>query len=235
METSKTMNSKTVIQVKNLSKIYQLGKIEVPALTEVSLDIYEGDMVCIMGKSGSGKSTLLHQLGLIDTPTSGSIHIAGQDVSKFSENKKNDLRLRKLGYVFQEYALLPELTALENVYLPGLMRGAKKSEYTKKAHELLNTVGLGGREKHRPNELSGGEQQRVAIARSLINTPEIIYADEPTANLDTVSSETIMTTLHDLNKKLGVTILFVSHDPDDKKFAKRTINLQDGKIKNDDK
>lgn len=224
-------NRKIVIQVKELNKIYQLGKIEVPALTNVSLEINEGDMVSIMGKSGSGKSTLLHQLGLIDTPTSGTIHIAGQDVSTLSEIKRNDMRLRKLGYVFQEYALLPELTALENVYLPGLMCGTKKSEYTTRAHELLGIVGLAGREKHRPSELSGGEQQRVAIARSLINTPEIIYADEPTANLDTVSSATIMTTLYDLNKKLGVTILFVSHDPDDKKYAKRTINLQDGKIK----
>lgn len=222
-----------IIKTKSLSKTYQLGKVQVKALSNISIDITEGEMICIMGKSGSGKSTLLHQLGLIDTPTAGSITIAGQNVLEISEKKRTELRLASLGYVFQEYALLPELTTLENVYLPALMLGRKKSDYIKKARELLDIVGLSDRAGHRPSELSGGQQQRVAIARALINDPKILYADEPTANLDSTSSETVMKTMQRLNRDLGVTIIFVTHDPDEKKFAQRVIRLHDGKLEDD--
>lgn len=222
---------RNMLRINNVSKTYILGKVKVPALMGVSFEIKSGDMVCIMGKSGSGKSTLLRQLSLIDRPTSGTILMEDQDVSRLSEKKRSQLRLSRLGYVFQEYALIPELTAEENIYLPAMMLGSRsKSEYRKRAHELLELVGLVERASHRPAEMSGGEQQRVAIARALINDPSIVYADEPTANLDTKSAATVMNTLADLNQKLGVTVVFVSHDPDDRAFAKRLIFLRDGQL-----
>lgn len=219
-----------MIIVRNLSKIYHLGRVDVKALDKVNLTIAAHTMVCIMGKSGSGKSTLLRQLSLIDTPSGGDIMIDDRMVTTLKERRRSDMRLQELGYVFQEYALLPELTALENVYLPALMKGVKQRECKKRAGALLETVGLGDRKDHHPKELSGGEQQRVAIARALINQPKIIYADEPTANLDTISSRVVMETLQTLSKKLGVTIIFVSHDPDDKKYANEVIYLRDGKV-----
>jgi putative ABC transport system ATP-binding protein len=186
--------------------------------------------LCIMGKSGSGKSTLLRQLGLLDRPTSGDIILEGKPVTNVSEGVRANLRLSLLGYVFQEYALLGELTAHENVYLPGMMLGKKDHDYKKRAVDLLDLVGLQKRIKHLPKELSGGEQQRVAIARALINEPKILFADEPCANLDTLSSKTVMETLVKLNRDMGVTVIFVSHDPDDKKYARHVIMLSDGKI-----
>lgn len=217
-----------VLEVKELTKIYQLGDVQVNALSGVTLRVALGEMICIMGKSGSGKSTLLRQLGLIDFPTSGSIFLEGIDVTRLAERKRSLLRLEHLGYVFQEYALIPELTALENVYLPAMMLGTHR-DYRKKAAEVLDIVGLTERIGHRPKELSGGEQQRVAIARALINDPKTIFADEPTANLDTTSAAKVMKTLVDLNDDLKVTIVFVSHDPDDKKYAKDLVFLKDGK------
>jgi len=221
-----------MISVENLTKVYTLGRVKILALDNVSLDIGEGEMVGIMGKSGSGKSTLLRQLGLIDWPTLGNILLDYQDVTRLPERKRSKLRLSKLGYIFQEYALLPELTAKENVCLPAMMLGKKKKEYLANALQLLEFVGLKDRINHRPKELSGGEQQRVAIARALINNPEIILADEPTANLDSVASETVMETLVRLNSKMKVTVIFVSHDPDDRRYASRLIFLRDGKIVN---
>lgn len=218
-----------MITVSNLTKIYRLGNVEVRALVDVSLSLEDGDIVCVMGKSGSGKSTLLRQLGLIDRPTSGKILFDGQDVTRLSEGQRARMRLTYLGYIFQEFALLGELTAHENVYLPGMMLGDRRTDYRKRAAELLEMVGLGDRIKHRPKELSGGEQQRVAIARALINSPRALFADEPCANLDSISSEVVMQTLLRLNKELGVTILFVSHDPDDKKYARKLIFLKDGR------
>lgn len=218
-----------MLTVKNLTRIYKLGKVEVKALVDVSVGVDEGDVTCIMGKSGSGKSTLLRQLGLIDRPTSGQILLDGQDVTKLSDSARSRLRLEYLGYIFQEFALLPELTAHENVYLPGMMLAEKSVDYRGRAKELLDIVGLKERIHHKPKELSGGEQQRVAIARALINSPRILFADEPCANLDTISSERIMETLVNLNKELGVTVVFVSHDPDDKKYANKFIYLKDGK------
>jgi putative ABC transport system ATP-binding protein len=181
-----------------------------------------------MGKSGSGKSTLLRILGLIDQASSGHVRLMGNDVTKMPESKKSRIRLENLGYIFQEYALLPELTAEENVYLPAKMAGKSPAEYKRRSKALLEMVGLDDRTKHRPKQLSGGQQQRVAIARALINEPSVIFADEPTANLDSISAKTVMDTLVSLNKRLSTTVVFVSHDPDDKKYAKRVIKLCDG-------
>lgn len=216
--------------IRNLSKIYRMGKVQVRALDGVSFDVPDGDMLIITGKSGSGKSTLLRQMGLLDSPTSGEIILEGKEVTRLPESEKSRLRLRYMGYVFQEYALLMELNALQNVYLPGMMLSASDGDYRRQSRELLEMVGLGNRVKHFPKELSGGEQQRVAIARALINGPRVLLADEPCANLDTASSEMIMETLVRLNRELGVTIVFVSHDQDDKKYARHNLVLSDGKI-----
>ncbi len=218
------------VAARHLTKTYRLGKVEVRALSDVSLDIAAGTMVCIMGKSGSGKSTLLRQLGLIDLPTAGGVWLHGQEVTGLPERRRTGLRLHTLGYVFQEYALLPELTAAENVCLPALMAGQPARDCRRRALAVLGLVDLGNRARHRPRELSGGEQQRVAIARALVNEPRIIYADEPTANLDSVSARTVMQTLQRLNETLGVTVVFVSHDPDDARYATRLIHLSDGRI-----
>lgn len=219
-----------MLEVRNLAKIYGLGEVQVRALDCISFSIADGDMVCIMGKSGSGKSTLLRQLGLLDRPTSGDIIIDNEVVTKLPDGARATLRLQHLGYVFQEYALLAELTAHENVYLPGMMLGEKGVDFKRRAKELLDLVGLGQRIRHYPKELSGGEQQRVAIARALINSPRIIFADEPCANLDTISSKKVMETLVGLNREVKVTVIFVSHDPDDKEYARSLIVLSDGKM-----
>lgn len=213
-----------------MSKTYRLGRVIVKALTDVTLTVLQGEMVCIMGKSGSGKSTLLRQLSLIDRPDEGLITIEDQEVTRLPEGERSHLRLAKLGYVFQEYALVPELTAEENVYLPGMMLGRPHTDYRRRAAQILALVGLGERTKHRPRELSGGEQQRVAIARALINEPSVIFADEPTANLDSISGRTVMETLMDLNRQLGVTIVFVSHDVDDRRYAGQVLFLRDGRL-----
>ncbi|WP_394771307.1 ABC transporter ATP-binding protein [Lacisediminihabitans sp.] len=219
-----------MIRVENVSKVYTLGTVKVTALRDVSFAVDDGEMVCINGRSGSGKSTLLRQLSLIDKPTAGRVVFDGVDVVSLSERRRSELRLGRLGYVFQEYALIPELTAEENVFLPAMMRGRNAGQYRSRARGLLELVGLGARVAHRPKELSGGEQQRVAIARALVNEPSAIYADEPTANLDSVSGQGVMQTLTRLNAELGVTILFVSHDPDDGRYASRTIHLRDGEL-----
>ncbi|MCX6805652.1 MAG: ABC transporter ATP-binding protein [Patescibacteria group bacterium] len=219
-----------MLKVEKLQKIYNMGNIIVPALSDVFLDVKPGEMICIMGKSGSGKSTLLHMIGLIDTPTSGTVYFKNKDVSKLSEAKRSKIRLAQMGFVFQEYALLPELTALENVYLPASMLGKWSKEYEERAVTLLDSVGLLERMNHRPYQLSGGQQQRVSIARAMVNRPEIIFADEPTANLDSKSGLLVMQSLRWLNKQFGTTIIFVSHDEDDKKYADRVVYLKDGKL-----
>ncbi|MFC5501721.1 ABC transporter ATP-binding protein [Lysinimonas soli] len=224
------MTSHPIISVEHLRKSYVLGTVTVPALDDVSLSIDAGEMVCIMGKSGSGKSTLLRQLGLIDRPSSGRIVIDGQEVGELSERERSALRLARLGYVFQEYALIPELTAAENVYLPAMMLGRRGIDYRDRAAGLLEQVDLGDRMRHRPKQLSGGQQQRVAIARALVNSPAIVYADEPTANLDTVSGRTVMETLARLNRELDVTVVFVSHDLDESRYADRVLRLSDGRL-----
>lgn len=219
-----------MLKTEGLKKIYHMGEVVVPAVNNVFLEVEDGEMLCIMGKSGSGKSTLLHMLGLIDVPSSGKVFFKDQDVSKLSESRRSKIRLAQMGFVFQEYALLPELNAVENVYLPAKMLGRWPSEYEDRAVTLLESLGLTHRMYHRPRQLSGGEQQRVAIARAMVNKPEIIFADEPTANLDSNSGKQVMKALKWLNEQFGTTIIFVSHDVDDKQYAKRVIYLYDGKL-----
>ena len=216
--------------IHELTKIYDIGKVKIKALDGVSFAVPDGDIFAIMGRSGSGKSTLLRQMGLLDHPTSGRVFFDDKEVTTLPEGGRAKLRLKYMGYVFQEYALLGELTAHQNVYLTGMMLGEKDNNYKERARELLEMVGLGERLRHYPKELSGGEQQRVAIARALINSPRVLLADEPCANLDTASSELVMETLVKLNGDLGVTIIFISHDPADKKYARSVITLSDGKI-----
>ncbi len=220
-----------MIKVENLKKIYP-GKVPTPALKGVSFDVKNGEFVALMGRSGSGKSTLLHQLGLIDTPTEGTVLIDNVDVLKLSEAQKTLFRLQSLGYVFQEYALIAELTAFENVHLPAhaLNGNTKSDEDKERAQKLLKVVGLEDRLDHYPNELSGGEQQRVAIARALVNQPKILFADEPTANLDSISSRVVLELFRKLNKELGQTIVMVTHEPEDKKWVDKVIWLHDGLI-----
>jgi putative ABC transport system ATP-binding protein len=215
--------------VHDLTKTYDAGKVRIKALDGVSLTVPHEDMVAIMGRSGSGKSTLLRQLGLLDRPTSGNTFLEQREVTRLSEPERAKLRLQSIGYVFQEYALLAELTAHQNVFLPGMMLGMS-NHYKERAAELLQVIGLEGRMRHYPRELSGGEQQRVAIARALINNPKVLLADEPCANLDTASSKVVMETLVRLNLDMKVTIIFVSHDPSDKQYARSVIMLSDGRI-----
>ncbi|RZN33114.1 MAG: ABC transporter ATP-binding protein [Methanosarcinales archaeon] len=224
------MEQDTIITTRNLSRTYTLGTMKVPALNHVTLDIRRGEFAAIMGKSGSGKSTLLHQLGLLDTPTEGKITIDGAEISGLSESEQTIFRLEKFGYVFQEYAILPELTALENVYLPAMALGLSQDECVTKGMDALEMVGLAERADHRPKEMSGGEQQRVAIARALINKPKILFADEPTANLDSVSSRQILELFRKLNQDMGQTILMVTHELEDVDLVDRVIWLADGEV-----
>lgn len=222
------------IKVKNLKKTY-LGKVPTYALRDISFEIKEGEFIAIMGKSGSGKSTLLHQLGLLDTPTEGGLLIDDVNVLKLNDREKTLFRLQRLGYVFQEYALIFELTALENVLLPAFALNGSHQSYRERAADMLDKVGLRDRVDHRPNELSGGEQQRVAIARALINNPKILFADEPTANLDTNSSREILELFKKLNKELRQTIVLVTHEPDDRKYVDRVLWIKDGLLEKEEK
>ncbi len=225
----------TIIATRNLSRTYTMGTMPVPALNRVTLNIKRGEFAAIMGKSGSGKSTLLHQLGLLDTPTEGEITIDGAEISGLSESERTRFRLEKFGYVFQEYAILPELTALENVYLPAMALGLSQGECAREGMDALEKVGLAERADHRPREMSGGEQQRVAIARALINKPKILFADEPTANLDSVSSRQILELFRALNREIGQTILMVTHELEDADMVDRVIWLADGEVVERDK
>ncbi len=216
--------------VYELTKIYDVGRVKIRALDGVSFEVPNGDMLAIMGRSGSGKSTLLRQMGLLDRPTSGVILFDSNEVTKLTEGGRSELRLKHMGYVFQEYALLGELTAHQNAYLPGMMLRKRGVDYKERARELLSLVGLEERTRHYPKELSGGEQQRVAIARALINNPRVLLADEPCANLDSLSSKLVMEALVRLNAELKVTIIFVSHDLADRKYARSVIVLSDGRI-----
>jgi putative ABC transport system ATP-binding protein len=218
-----------LIKVNDVQKIYGKGSTATQALKGVSLQIETGEFVAIMGRSGSGKSTLLHLLGLLDSPTSGEIYIENQDVLKLSDEQKANFRLSQLGYVFQEFSLITELTIQENVYLPGMCLG-KQNHYRQRARELLETVGLGARLTHYPYGVSGGEQQRAAIARALINQPKILFADEPTASLDVTSARVVLELFKRLNHELKQTIVMVTHEPEDKKYVDRVIWLKDGLV-----
>jgi putative ABC transport system ATP-binding protein len=219
-----------MIQTQDLKKIYRMGAVEVHALKGVSLEIAKGEFIGIVGSSGSGKSTMLHMLGLLDHPTSGRIHIDGMDVLKLSDEERTLFRLNNLGYVFQDYALMSELSVLENVYLPCLVRGSPFEECVPASKEILSAVGLADRLEHMSYELSGGQQQRVSIARALVNKPRILFADEPCANLDTTTSRQILELFRKLNHDLGQTIVMVSHEPWHTEYFDRVITLQDGEI-----
>ena len=223
-----------IIQVKNLKRTYE-GRVPTQALRGVSFEVQAGEFLAVMGRSGCGKSTLLHQLGLLDTPTEGEVIIDNKNILELSDQQKAEFRLKKLGYVFQEYALLPELTVLEAVYLPLMIQGAEKNRYIEKATAMLEKVGLKDRIDHLPAELSGGEQQRVAIARAIVNNPKILFADEPCANLDSVSSETILELFSELNKEMGQTIIMVTHEKEDQKYVKRVVWMKDGLIEREEK
>ncbi len=221
-----------MISVKNLFKTYGHGLAATQALKGIDMDVNPGEFVAIMGRSGSGKSTLLHILGLLDMPTSGDVIIENRNVLKLSEAEKTKFRLEELGYIFQEYSLLPEMTILENVYLPALCLG-KENAFKKRATELLQIVDLGERLKHYPNEVSGGEQQRAAVARALINRPKILFADEPTASLDMASARVVLELFKKLNQELAQTIVMVTHEPEDEKYVDRVIWLKDGFIEDE--
>lgn len=222
-----------LITLDHIHKTYQMGDVEIHALRGVSLHIDRGEFIAIMGASGSGKSTMMNILGCLDKPTRGQYVLDGQDVSTLSRDELADIRNRKIGFVFQGFNLLSRTSALENVELPMLYLGLKTSERTRRAREALEIVGLADRMHNMPNQLSGGQQQRVAIARSLVNHPSIILADEPTGNLDSRTSVEVMDVFQQLNKARGITIALVTHEPDIAQYARRTIVFKDGRIKND--
>ena len=222
--------SKPVLQLEKLGKTYMLGKQQVPALSNLNLNVNQGEFVAIMGPSGSGKTTLLNIIGAIDKPTFGRMVLDGVDVTDLPENQLYKIRRDKMGFVFQTFNLLPYLNARENVELPMEGRIKSKSERRKRASDLLAMVGLSGREEHRPNRLSAGEQQRVAIARALANNPAVILADEPTGNLDTQNKQGIVKLLANLNVTQGTTIIMVTHDGEAAHHAERMLLLRDGKI-----
>lgn len=216
-----------VILTKEINKVYGTGSVKVEALKKVNLEINKGDYISIIGPSGSGKSTLMNLIGCLDTPTSGKIYIDDIDVSTLKENHLAKIRREKIGFIFQKYNLIPTLNALENVTLVMGFAGVESKIRIERAQELLNKVGLAHRINHKPSEMSGGEQQRVAIARSLANNPSIILGDEPTGNVDTKSGNSIMEILESINKN-GNTVIIVTHDPKIAKRAKRMIMIQDG-------
>src|ERR1700741_1165730 len=222
-----------VIQLDHLHKTYVMGEVEVHALRGISLTIGEGEFVAIMGTSGSGKSTTMNIIGCLDRPTRGSYILDGQDVSSMSKDERADIRCQKIGFVFQGFNLLSRTSALENVELPMLYLGVDGAERDRRAREALAAVGLEGREQNHPNQLSGGQQQRVAVARSLVNNPALILADEPTGNLDSRTSVEVMEIFQRLNRERGITLVLVTHEPDIAEYADRVIVFKDGKIKSD--
>ncbi len=219
-----------LIDLRNVSKVYKMGEMEIKALNGVNLNVEKGEFLSIVGPSGSGKSTLLNIIGCIDTPTSGEVHIEGTDVSKLKDRGLTKIRLHKIGFIFQQFYLIPTLNAMENVELPMKEAKVSREDRRKRVKKLLEHVGLEEREKHYPNQLSGGEQQRVAIARSLANNPSLILADEPTGEIDSETSEKIVTLLKKLNSEEKVTLIVVTHNLKVAGYANRSITLEDGKI-----
>jgi putative ABC transport system ATP-binding protein len=229
------MSDKDVIlSVCDLVKIYRLGKVDVPALRGVSLNIERGEFAAITGPSGCGKSTFMHLIGCLDRPTSGEIIIDDVNVSTLDDNELASIRNKKIGFVFQAFNLLPKLTAIKNVELPLYYYGVKKEARESKSIEMLKLVGLENRVTHKPPEISGGERQRIAIARALVNDPSILLADEPTGNLDSKTGEDIMRIFQKLNDR-GATIILVTHEADIVRFTKRVIRLRDGQVVGDEK
>ena len=222
-----------VAKVENVTRVYSIGKVETQALRGVNLTIESGEFTALVGPSGSGKTTLLQLLGCLDRPTSGRVIINGKDVSQLNRNQRADMRRGTIGFIFQFFALIPTLTAYENIEMPLLLNGHSVSDRHARVDELLETVGLGDRGGSRPDQLSGGQQQRVAIARALASKPSLILADEPTANLDTPNGKQVMETMTRLNKETGVTFVFATHDPRVIEYARRVVTLRDGLVAED--
>mgnify|MGYP002153774449 CR=1 FL=1 len=222
---------KPILEVSNLRKTYRLGKLDIEALRGVNLEVKRGELLAIMGASGSGKTTLLNIVGTLDSPTEGSVILDGENLSKLSESDKVRIRRRKIGFIYQFYNLIPILTARENVELPMDIAGVPGEERKERADRLLKMVGLTDRATHKPDELSGGEQQRIAIARALANHPSLVLADEPTGDLDTKTGHEVVGELRDLCKGEGVTVIMVTHDPVAAEHADRIVQMRDGMIK----
>jgi len=227
--------AKSQLRLVDVWKTYKLGLVDLTVLAEINLEIKAGDFVVILGPSGSGKSTLLNMISCLDTPTKGEVFLDNENVSNLTEDELAEVRGRKIGFVFQQFNLLPHLTAIENVALPTIFQGLEESLRQEQAKKILSSLDLGDRINHRPLELSGGEQQRVAVARSLINNPEIIVADEPTGNVDSHTGEKIMKILTDLNKQEGKTMIIVTHDTGLAHLGHQVINIKDGRIISIDK
>ena len=220
----------TEIEVQNLTKTYRVGEVEVNALRGVNLKIDAGEFVAIVGPSGSGKSTLFHILGGLTPPTAGTVLIDGRDLVKMSEADRTQLRKTTVGFVFQKYNLLPTLTGADNIDIARHIAGKTTHERDPQFEEILNLLGIASRLKHKPRALSGGEQQRIAIARALVNHPALLLADEPTGNLDSENSAAVLSILQGLNKRLGQTILMITHDPEAAAYADRTVTMRDGRV-----
>jgi putative ABC transport system ATP-binding protein len=228
------MAARIVIKVDNVWKIYQMGKVKVPALRGLNLQVKEKEFLAIMGPSGSGKSTAMHIIGCLDIPTKGEVYLDGKNIANMSESTLAQIRGKKIGFIFQQFNLIPTLTAFENVMLPMIFQGVPDEKKKSRAIALLKRVGLTERMNHHPSELSGGEQQRVAIARALANDPEIILGDEPTGNLDSKNGEMVMQLLSDLHKKEKKTIIIITHETEVADYAERKLILRDGKLIKDD-
>ncbi len=222
--------SKPILQVSNLRKVYKMGEERVVALNRVNLDIYPGEICCIFGTSGSGKSTFLNMLAGMEKPTAGSVKILGKEITSMSEQELAVFRQKHLGFIFQSYNLLPGSTAAENVALPLMFKGVPRKQRDKVAKELLRRVGLENRADHFPGQMSGGQQQRVGIARAFVTRPQVIFADEPTGNLDTKTTEDVMRVITSFSREFRQTIILVTHDPEMAKYATRIIHMVDGNI-----
>jgi len=218
-----------IIRVRGLTKVYHVGEVDVHALRGVDLDVMAGEFVAIVGASGSGKSTLFHILGGLTPPTAGTVTIAGKDLAHMSNSQRTELRKGTVGFVFQKYNLLPTLTAEDNIKIVEYI-GGRSTEFTPEFVEVLKLLGIADRMKHKPSKLSGGQQQRVAIARAVVNHPAILLADEPTGNLDSQNSTAVLGLLKDLNRRLGQTILMITHDPEAASYAGRSVHIRDGTI-----
>jgi putative ABC transport system ATP-binding protein len=223
-----------VIEVAHLRKVYRLGEVEVEALADVSLAIDPGEFVAVMGASGSGKSTLMNVIGCLDRPTEGVYRLDGKDVKEMGKDALAQIRRKKIGFVFQSFNLIPRMDAQENVELPMIYDGISSSMRRERALEALRAVGLSDRAHHLPSQMSGGQQQRAAIARSIVNSPSLILADEPTGNLDTASSDEILGIFQKLNDERGITLVLVTHEPDIAQFSKRIVRFRDGRLVQDE-